>query len=815
MALKTLHLIFLFLWIICPTSKGSVFPNTYQVPNNFHPVEPVKVVNWASKSYFAGTNGILIVDHEIHNTSVVLYSENEDIHDLTITCMTFLRAQDCKNSISLMEDYSSDNLLICGNFAINGKCFLLDKHKYRLTSTNFVIRWLNDGTVNQFSFVPKTRDSRKEIYSANCDANGACSFERLLKTPLSTHKGRFVNPTFLNGFLNDDKDHSYMFYRDDSNIFLNDQFTRNGQDKTYAWVSRVCTNDQGGSFLDADKWMTFVRARLVCPFSDAANRTSSYFDYLRAVTRVDQYVFGLFSYPPSWEIKVSAICVYKLDDIDQTLEGIGSPMNITEFYSPADADLGTVYSGSNSFNPGQCPRGRKTTHDVPGSYKSFIEDSSLIVKQSVMPVEQKALFLKQTRDFEFLAVSSASRNPSHYSLFLLTQDGYMQKMDFNSDTLSMTSIDDGPLPQHVSAKKITHFSVSDSSLVISTSEEIFAPPLSWIPHPTSTSKTSLQPSDPRKKVKSAVSALNSTADGMLDQQQNCSGIESCMKCKLSAQCGWGGMPSACRRRTEDTAHVFTDRCAYLPLPPKGLQIAEVNEGKFLTIKWSSRGTRAGLVQIACDGQLVLEARVTSPPELVVERRLLADHSYNCSASVWNVKGSFTSTNYTVQISLMNDDTTTATGRIGGRLMLGMWLNNGSYYKVLPSTTGGNSQGDDFFASTIGLIVTVGVSFLALVLIIVCTVLVQNRLAIGSATKYLTTENGSSYLKRSKGLFWKKDVDLTEKKSSSSRLGRSSSKSSQNSSRSKINSKSKRYQKPASKTKSKRAVFKKMSETSYN
>uniref|UniRef100_H2YQI4 Sema domain-containing protein n=1 Tax=Ciona savignyi TaxID=51511 RepID=H2YQI4_CIOSA len=124
---------------------------------------------------------------------------------------------------------------------------------------------------------------------------------------------------------------------------------------SYGMVSRICRNDRGGGVRMSNNFMTFMSARLLCPYPGGPSdgRRSTYYNYLLATYKIGNTVYAVFTYPSSWGIPSTAICAFDLGTIDSHMEGTVFANNVTLYYDATSAAHTKTFTGSEALKPGQ------------------------------------------------------------------------------------------------------------------------------------------------------------------------------------------------------------------------------------------------------------------------------------------------------------------------------------------------------------------------------------------------------------------------------------------------------------------------------
>ncbi|XP_078314282.1 semaphorin-1A-like isoform X2 [Crassostrea virginica] len=245
-------------------------------------------------------------------------------------CLTKMKTEEeCQNHIRVIGKKPSGELFVCGTNAFKPKCRSYVKNE----EMTYVMKEEAKG-VGQCAFDPRHNStyvfSDGKLFSATVSdfserdplifstSNGPTG----LRT--EQHDSKWLNdPNFVGSF--DIKDKIYFFFRETAVEHIN------CGKSVFSRVARICKNDRGGQIMMKSIWTSFFKARLNCsipgqyPFYlDEIQSTSemgqgNYMSTDRSDNRTDMF-YAVFRTPEN-SIQGSAVCAFKLADIEKTFMG--------------------------------------------------------------------------------------------------------------------------------------------------------------------------------------------------------------------------------------------------------------------------------------------------------------------------------------------------------------------------------------------------------------------------------------------------------------------------------------------------------------
>ncbi|KAG7226323.1 hypothetical protein INR49_003075 [Caranx melampygus] len=253
-------------------------------------------------------------------------------------------------------------------------------------------------------------------------------FQRHGLNPLKTEMKRswFNEPTMISISLVEGRNDSKR--SEDDNVFL--FFTENAVEGRHdsirvSRIARVCKSDLGGERTLQKKWTSFLKARLDCQFGDGGLPT-----LVQDVFLLQDKNNGSASTPhspPARECTKSAVCAYKLSDINQVFSG--------RFLSERENGIWDIYTEEEPFpHPGSCindemrAMGVTTTLDLSDKTLLFVKNHPLM-EGVVTPMTGKPLLVQRGTRFSKIVVDQVTslNQQQHQVMFIGTDSGWLQK----------------------------------------------------------------------------------------------------------------------------------------------------------------------------------------------------------------------------------------------------------------------------------------------------------------------------------------------------------------------------------------------------
>lgn len=558
--------------------------------------EPEAIITTQMKTFVSRHKSLVVYDHQHGNTTVIPVSATkQDLRD----CLYSKTSEFCENSGSytMLELYNNKTVLMCGKAALfKEKCYKVDIASLQLEPTLIEIKNIPDVAENMVS----TLVDGKQLYIASCSSVGGnqCSLKRFLDSnPLSKEDSFYNQTVFVNMYSASGK--TYTFFRDQSDMFTSDSFASDAVINTYGLVGRMCNNDKGSGSqtqLCNNCMMTYMQARLICPYPGSSATSSLYFDILQHVSIVDGFVFAVFTLPNNWSPTVSsALCVYHLQDIDDVIDGRAFTANQTKYYSKTEPDFTAEYVSKDDILPGQCPE--RSTTSLSENYKNFVT-TNYMIKKMIFPLGGKAIHIIPGVNMKSIVSSVVTKQ--QYMLHLISHDGFVLRVLYNAITLQTRTLEERSFPASHHVKLFSH-SATDGKLII----------------------------------------VDSDGNIYSSSSYDCSSHTSCSTCTSDPMCDWVHSPddmpcvSSSSSSRNTCAETSIENLTYLP----------TNEG--VRFHWNSQGKEQSYSVQVEDNTLrsIVFSKIVNDTSVVVS----AQQSGVYTVTVWSVSSKPSSLEFVVPV----------------------------------------------------------------------------------------------------------------------------------------------------------------------
>ncbi|XP_060515938.1 semaphorin-1A-like [Cylas formicarius] len=259
----------------------------------------LSVFDFVERKHF----GIQWPSSEAHGQLCNLKGKNED---------------ECQNYIRMLFHTGPGRILICGTNSFKPLC-----RNYFYKNGNYMMEKESEG-IGVCPYDPDHNStaiySNGHLFSATvADFSGGdpLIYREPLRTELSDLK-HLNAPNFVSSVTHGE--YIYFFFRETAVEFMNCGKI------IYSRVARVCKHDKGGPHQSRNKWTTFTKARLNC---SVPGEYPFYFDEIQSTSGIieGQYgdasskiIYGALTTPDN-AIGGSAICVFRMDDIEDVFKG--------------------------------------------------------------------------------------------------------------------------------------------------------------------------------------------------------------------------------------------------------------------------------------------------------------------------------------------------------------------------------------------------------------------------------------------------------------------------------------------------------------
>uniref|UniRef100_A0A3Q3A1T1 Semaphorin-4E-like n=1 Tax=Kryptolebias marmoratus TaxID=37003 RepID=A0A3Q3A1T1_KRYMA len=325
--------------------------------------------------------------------------------------------QECENFIRILHTADDGNMFVCGTNAFNPAC----------TYMNF--------TNGKLSLEKTMQDGRGKVpfdpyqeFASFMDGNTlfSATSSNFLGTEMVFQR-HGINPIKTETRLSC----KHSENNEDDNVFL--FFTENAVEEPrsnvrVSRIARVCKSDLGGERTLQNKWTSFLKARLDCPFGDAGSPAlvQDVFFLQDKTNWTDSIFYATFTSNPS-RSQTSAVCAYKLSDIRQVFKGA--------FLTESSTGSWDTYTGAEPYPyPGSCiddemrANGLLTSLNLSDTTLLFVKSHPLM-EGTVTPITGKPLLVQASTQFSKIVVDRVTSldGQHHHVIFFGTNSGWLQK----------------------------------------------------------------------------------------------------------------------------------------------------------------------------------------------------------------------------------------------------------------------------------------------------------------------------------------------------------------------------------------------------
>uniref|UniRef100_A0A3B5QIJ7 Sema domain-containing protein n=1 Tax=Xiphophorus maculatus TaxID=8083 RepID=A0A3B5QIJ7_XIPMA len=343
---------------------------------------------------------------------------------------------ECDNYIRMMHTLDDGRILVCGTKAFNPTCTHLMFEEGNVT--------MEDSFQNGRGKVPFDPNENfasmvngNTLYTAgSINFLGTVkSFQRHGRNTLRTEpiwswlKGpNMISMKFaeISKHSNNEDDNVFLFLTE---IEIKDQHSN----LRLSRVARVCKSDLGGLRILQKKWTSFLKARLDCPFGDegSASLVQDVF-FLQDENNVTDSIFYA-TFTLSTTCSQSAVCAYKLSDIQQVFRG--------NFLTETAYGTWVTYTGTfptpyprSCINDEMRASGVRTSHNFPDATLLFVKNHPLM-EQVVTPITGKPLLVRSMAQFSKIVVDKVTSldGEQHTVMFISNNSCWLQKAVWSGD----------------------------------------------------------------------------------------------------------------------------------------------------------------------------------------------------------------------------------------------------------------------------------------------------------------------------------------------------------------------------------------------
>ncbi|XP_016520335.1 semaphorin-4E-like [Poecilia formosa] len=344
--------------------------------------------------------------------------------------------QDCENYITTLHTLNDGRIFTCGTRAFKPLCtHLLFK------GGNVTMETTTQDGRGRAPFNPHeefaTMMNENTLYSAvSVDFMGKRNiFLKTGRNYLSTEDKTswFNDPIMIS--INVAEIRKSSKNKDDDNLFV--FFTETAVEERrsnlrLSRIARVCKSDLGGFIISEKKWTSFLKARLDCPFGDTGSLSlvQDVFFVKDKNNATESLFYATFasSPEPSSTCSQSAVCAYKVSDIQQVFRG-----NLLDEIIPG----GWVkYMGKENFAyPRSCindemrANGVKTSFNIPENVLLFAKNHPLM-EGAVTPITGRPLLVWSAAQFSRIVVDKVTSldGQQHIIMLISNNSGWLQKV---------------------------------------------------------------------------------------------------------------------------------------------------------------------------------------------------------------------------------------------------------------------------------------------------------------------------------------------------------------------------------------------------
>ncbi|XP_078409030.1 semaphorin-3A-like [Cetorhinus maximus] len=343
--------------------------------------------------------------------------------------------KECANFIRVLQHYNQSHLYACGTGAYHPVCAYIEvghrpeENVFKLETSHF------ENGRGKSPYDPRLLTTSVlidgELYSGTAADFMGRDFA-IFRTlghhhPIRTeqHDSRWLNePKFIGAHLipesdNPEDDKIYFFFRENA---LDGEYSGKA---THARIGQVCKNDFGGHRSLVNKWVTFLKARLVCAVP-GPNGIDTHFDELQDIYIMkskdpkNPFIYGIFT-TSSNIFKGSAVCMYSMSDIRRVFLGPYA-------HREGPSYQWVPFQGRVPYpRPGTCPSktfgGFESTKDFPDDVITFARSHPAMYNPA-LPINNRPIVIKTDVDYQFsqIVVDRVEAEDGQYDVMFIGTD---------------------------------------------------------------------------------------------------------------------------------------------------------------------------------------------------------------------------------------------------------------------------------------------------------------------------------------------------------------------------------------------------------
>uniref|UniRef100_A0A3B5QAQ5 Sema domain-containing protein n=1 Tax=Xiphophorus maculatus TaxID=8083 RepID=A0A3B5QAQ5_XIPMA len=335
--------------------------------------------------------------------------------------------EECDNYIRMMHTLDDGRILVCGTKAFNPTCthlvhsFQNGRGKVPFDPNENFASMVNG--LNQYGLGSKVRWPLDPVKDSLTLKSSCQTYQHILNDLISGPNMISMKFAEISKHSNNEDDNVFLFLTE---IEIKDQHSN----LRLSRVARVCKSDLGGLRILQKKWTSFLKARLDCPFGDegSASLVQDVFFLQDENNVTDSIFYATFTLSTQ-----SAVCAYKLSDIQQVFRG--------NFLTETAYGTWVTYTGTfptpyprSCINDEMRASGVRTSHNFPDATLLFVKNHPLM-EQVVTPITGKPLLVRSMAQFSKIVVDKVTSldGEQHTVMFISNNSCWLQKAVWSGD----------------------------------------------------------------------------------------------------------------------------------------------------------------------------------------------------------------------------------------------------------------------------------------------------------------------------------------------------------------------------------------------